>query len=76
MRVNASDDWVQQLYVREFGNKLLSSDYYYDSNGNMVSVKRINYRDSEVSNMMEKLIQDDSLSKTRNIKPSYDFNIH
>ena len=35
MRINASNDWVQQLYVREFGNKLLPSDYYYDD-GNMV----------------------------------------
>lgn len=36
MRVNASKDWIQQLYVREFGNKLLSSDYYYDNDGRMV----------------------------------------
>ena len=44
MRVNASDDWVQQLYVREFGNKLLSSDYYYDSNGNMVMTESYHHR--------------------------------
>ena len=36
MTVNASKDWIQQLYVREFGNKLLSSDYYYDNDGRMV----------------------------------------
>ena len=32
----ASKDWVQQLYVREFGNKLLPTDFYYDDNGRMV----------------------------------------
>lgn len=36
MTVNASKDWIQQLYVREFGNKLLPSDYYYDNDGRMV----------------------------------------
>lgn len=57
-------------------DKLSNYVYYYDSNGNIISIKRINYRDSEVSSMMEKLIKDDSLSKSRNIKDSYDFNIH
>jgi hypothetical protein len=27
----ASKDWIQQLYVREFGNKLLSTDFYYEN---------------------------------------------
>ena len=27
----ASKDWVQQLYVREFGNKLLLTDFYYEN---------------------------------------------
>ena len=35
MNINASNDWVQQLYVREFGNKLIPSDYYYDNDGRM-----------------------------------------
>jgi hypothetical protein len=29
--ISASNDWIQQLYVREFGNKLLSTDYYYEN---------------------------------------------
>jgi len=32
----AAKDWIQQLYVREFGNKLLPTDFYYDDNGRMV----------------------------------------
>jgi hypothetical protein len=28
---SASKDWVQQLYVREFGNKLLPTDFYYEN---------------------------------------------
>ena len=31
MIVSASKDWVQQLYVREFGNKLLPTDFYYEN---------------------------------------------
>ena len=30
MTVNVANDWIQQLYVREFGNKLLPTDYYYN----------------------------------------------
>ena len=33
MTVNVANDWIQQLYVREFGNKLLPTDYYYNDNG-------------------------------------------
>ena len=28
---SASKDWIQQLYVREFGNKLLPTDFYYEN---------------------------------------------
>ena len=28
---SASKDWVQQLYVREFGNKLLPTDFYWEN---------------------------------------------
>jgi hypothetical protein len=26
-----SKDWIQQLFVREFGNKLLPTDFYYEN---------------------------------------------
>jgi hypothetical protein len=26
-------DWIYELYVKEFGNKLLPTDFYYDQNG-------------------------------------------
>ena len=32
----AAKDWIQQQFVREFGNKLLPTDFYYDNNGMMV----------------------------------------
>jgi hypothetical protein len=35
MIVSADKDWVQQLFVREFGNKLLPSDFYWED-GKMV----------------------------------------
>ena len=44
MTVNASSDWVQQLYVREFGNKLLPTDYYYDREGRMVMTESYHKR--------------------------------
>ena len=28
--VPADKDWIQQAYVREFGNKLLPTDFYYE----------------------------------------------
>ena len=28
---SASKDWIQQLYVKEFGNKLLPTDFYYEN---------------------------------------------
>ena len=27
----AAKDWIQQLFVREFGNKLLPTDFYYEN---------------------------------------------
>ena len=27
----ASKDWIQQAFVREFGNKLLPTDFYYEN---------------------------------------------
>ena len=36
MNVGASKDWVQQLYVREFGPKLQPNEFYYDKQGRMV----------------------------------------
>jgi hypothetical protein len=36
MNVGASKDWVQQLYVREFGPKLQQDDFYYNNQGRMV----------------------------------------
>jgi hypothetical protein len=35
MNVGASKDWVQQLYVREFGPKLQPTDFYWED-GKMV----------------------------------------
>jgi hypothetical protein len=28
---SASKDWIQQQFVREFGNKLLTTDFYYEN---------------------------------------------
>ena len=28
---SASKDWIQQLFVKEFGNKLLPTDFYYEN---------------------------------------------
>ena len=37
MTVNASKDWIQELYVKEFIRpKLLPTDFYYNSDGRMV----------------------------------------
>ena len=32
----ASKDWVQQQFAKEFGSKLLPTDFYYDSEGRRV----------------------------------------
>lgn len=40
----ASKDWIQQLYVREFGNKLLPTDFYYDTNGYRVMTESYHTR--------------------------------
>jgi hypothetical protein len=44
MNVGASKDWVQQLYVREFGPKLQPTDFYYNEQGNMVMTEEYNKR--------------------------------
>ena len=31
MMIPASKDWIQQAFVREFGNKLLPTDFYYEN---------------------------------------------
>lgn len=36
MIVSSSKDWVQQLYIREFGEKLLPTDFYYNDQGKLV----------------------------------------
>jgi hypothetical protein len=44
MTVNASKDWVQQLYVREFGPKLQPNEFYYDNQGRMVMTEDYHIR--------------------------------
>ena len=41
---SASKDWIQQLYVREFRNKLLPTDFYYDTNGYRVMTEEYHRR--------------------------------
>ena len=36
MIVPAANDWIQQAFVREFGNKLSPEDFYYNENGQLV----------------------------------------
>ena len=36
MNVGASKDWIQQLYVREFGPKLQPNEFYYNNQGRIV----------------------------------------
>jgi hypothetical protein len=31
MMIPTQHDWIYQLYVREFGNKLLPTDFYYEN---------------------------------------------
>jgi len=40
----ASKDWVQQQFVREFGSKLLPTDFYYDSEGRRVMTESYHKR--------------------------------
>ena len=45
MTVNASKDWIQELYVKEFMKpKLLPTDFYYDKNGRMVMTEEYHKR--------------------------------
>jgi len=43
MIISADKDWIQQAYVREFGNKLLPTDFYYE-NGYRVMTKSYHIR--------------------------------
>jgi hypothetical protein len=42
--VPTSTDWIQQLYVREFGNKLPPTDFYYNEEGHMVFTEEYHKR--------------------------------
>lgn len=44
MNVGASKDWVQQLYVREFGPKLQPDEFYYDNHGRIVMTEEYHKR--------------------------------
>jgi hypothetical protein len=44
MTVPTQYDWIYQLYVKEFGNKLLPTDFYYDKDGNMVMTESYHKR--------------------------------
>jgi hypothetical protein len=45
MTVNASKDWIQELYVKEFMKpKLLPTDFYYDRDGRMVMTESYHKR--------------------------------
>ena len=40
----ASKDWIQQTFVREFGNKLLPTDFYYNEDGYRVMTESYHVR--------------------------------
>jgi len=40
----AGKDWVQQQFVREFGSKLLPTDFYYDELGRRVMTESYHCR--------------------------------
>ena len=44
MNVGASKDWVQQLYIREFGPKLQPNEFYYDNDGRIVMNEKYHKR--------------------------------
>jgi hypothetical protein len=44
MTVNASKDWIQQLYVQEINKKSPEPDFYKDKNGNMVMTESYHIR--------------------------------
>ena len=44
MNVGASKDWVQQLYVREFGPKLQPNEFYYNNQGMIVMTEEYHER--------------------------------
>jgi len=40
----AGKDWIQQQFVREFGSKLLPTDFYYDELGRRVMTEAYHRR--------------------------------
>jgi hypothetical protein len=40
----ASKDWIQQAFVKEFGNKLLATDFYYNEDGYRVMTESYHSR--------------------------------
>ena len=44
MMVPTQHDWIQQQFVREFGNELLPTDFYYNDNGQMVMTESYHRR--------------------------------
>lgn len=45
MTVNASKDWIQELYVKEFMKpKLLPTDFYYNIDGRMIMTESYHKR--------------------------------
>jgi len=44
MTVNASKDWVQQLYVQETNKKSPEPDFYKDDSGNIVMTESFHMR--------------------------------
>jgi hypothetical protein len=44
MIINLSNDWIYQQYVKEFGNRLLPSDFYYNKQGYKVMTESYHRR--------------------------------
>jgi len=44
MIINLSKDWIYQQYVKEFGNKLLPTDFYYNELGYKVMTESYHRR--------------------------------
>ena len=40
----ASKDWIQQQFVKEFGNKLFPTDFYYNEDGYRVMTESYHAR--------------------------------
>ena len=48
MTVNASKDWVQQLYVQETNKKSPEPDFYKDDSGNIVMTESFHMNEVNV----------------------------